>query len=75
MSKDLEVIRQLEKQTGKKLKQVEIWGTDNHEYLCNDQGRVAKLWLASTNLQDLSPLASPSALTNLGLYSNKIEDL
>jgi len=77
MAEDLDIIRNLEKQTGKKLprlKQLDLTKPDIG-YVIDDDGNVVALSLYYTELSDISPLAGLTNLTQLYLFNNKLSDI
>jgi small GTP-binding protein len=73
---DLEIIKQLEKEIGQKLKQVKInnFRRGRNRYVM-EAGKVIQLDISATVFSDLSPLKELNQLTELWLDNNQISDL
>ncbi|MDQ1353721.1 MAG: internalin, partial [Acidobacteriota bacterium] len=77
MSNDMDIIRQIEKQTGEKLKPVpheEIW-RENYYALDKNTGQVQMLNLVGRNIKDISFISGLSGLTHLYLGKNQLTDI
>ncbi|MDQ1349718.1 MAG: internalin, partial [Acidobacteriota bacterium] len=77
MSNDMVIIRQIEKQTGEKLKLLpleKIWD-ENGYALNNNTGQVKSLNLYNRKIKDISFIRGLSELTHLSLSRNQITDL
>ncbi|MCP4216518.1 MAG: leucine-rich repeat protein [bacterium] len=75
---DLEIIKQLEKRLGTKLKRLpvdEVYGDQSYAVSEDDSERVTALSLCKCKLDDLTPLAGLRALTDLHLIDNHVSDL
>ncbi len=77
MADDMEIIKQIEEQTGKKLKPLpleEITGRENG-YALDNTGQVKGLNLRYCKIKDISFIRGLSGLTLLSLRNNQITDL
>jgi internalin A len=75
MSKDLEIIRQLEKQLKIKLNQLEEINFAQIGYVVDEQGNVTGLSLYGVGINDISAIKRLTNLNDLYLYSNLITDI
>ncbi len=78
MAKKPDIIKELEKTIGKKLKQMpleEIWLSSGNGYAVDDKGFVIGLNLDDCSITGLLFLTQFTRLTQLSLYNNKISDV
>ncbi len=77
MSKDLDIIRQLEKQLNKKIPQLKVidFVHPENRYVLDERGNVTGLSLWATKISDISCLKDLSDLTELYLGGNQISDI
>ncbi|MGH7492419.1 MAG: leucine-rich repeat domain-containing protein, partial [bacterium] len=76
MSKDLELVQQIEKESGMQLKQLQQLdqNTNQRGYVLNTDRMVTSLQLDQIRLNDWSFLQGLTSLTSLYLSDNKISD-
>jgi internalin A len=78
MSKDVAIIKEIEKNIGKELELLpldEIYYHENNSYAIDESGRLTGLNLNECQLTDLSPLQGLSRLTRLSLRDNQLTGL
>ncbi|NIM11825.1 MAG: hypothetical protein GTO45_06875, partial [Candidatus Aminicenantes bacterium] len=77
-SRDLEIIKQLEQQVGKKLKQMpleEIMPSATNGFAIDENSNIIGLNLYNSNISDISFLRDLTHLTHLKLSVNQISDI